>query len=106
MCDDTHELTCRIYRLEDKLLRSRNYADQMELQSILRKLRLELSKKKKKTGEIVTRKGSDKGSFFFFLFVKYTYSVMKKKNIFAGGKIYGQEIKSGRLPQRVGKATA
>lgn len=78
MRDDTHELTCRIYRLEDKLLRSRNYADQMELQSILRRLRLELSKKKK-TGEIVTRKGSDKGSFFFF-FVKYTYSIMKKKH--------------------------
>lgn len=48
MCDDTHELTCRIYRLEDKLLRSRNYADQMELQSILRKLRLELSKKNRR----------------------------------------------------------
>lgn len=105
MCDDTHELTCRIYRLEDKLLRSRNYADQMELQSILRKLRLELSKKKKKTGEIVTRKGSDKGSFFFFVRQIYIFCY-EKKNIFAGGKIYGQEIKSGRLPQRVGKATA
>lgn len=55
MCDDTHELTCRIYRLEDKLLRSRNYADQMELQSILRKLRLELSKKKNRRNSYAER---------------------------------------------------
>ena len=46
MYNDAHELACRIYKLEDELLRSRNYAEQAKLQSILRKLRLELSKKK------------------------------------------------------------
>lgn len=46
MYNDAHELACRIYKLEDELLRSRNYAEQAKLQSILRKLRWELSKKK------------------------------------------------------------
>ena len=48
MYNDTHELACRIYKLEDELLRSRNYAEQAKLQSILRKLRLELSKKNRR----------------------------------------------------------
>lgn len=48
MYNDAHELACRIYKLEDELLRSRNYAEQAKLQSILRKLRWELSKKNRR----------------------------------------------------------
>lgn len=53
MCEE-FDMTCRIHRLEDKLLRSKNPYEQMELHSVIMKYRtrlqkLQWSKQKKKS---------------------------------------------------------
>ena len=53
MMHEEHDMVCRIHRLEDKLLRSKNIDEQMELRSVLMKYRMQLQKlqwsKQKKT---------------------------------------------------------
>lgn len=44
MYNNEYDLRCRIHRLEDKLLRSKNCQEQMDLQSALFKLRINLQK--------------------------------------------------------------
>lgn len=47
MCTTNNEelgMRCKIHRMEDKLLRSKNPADQVEIQSILRTWRAQLQK--------------------------------------------------------------
>lgn len=44
MFDNERELECRIHRLEDKLLRSNNYNEQMNIQQVLASLRMSLQK--------------------------------------------------------------
>lgn len=44
MCSEERDLVCRIHRLEDKLLRSKNYQEQMTIQSALANLRMSLQK--------------------------------------------------------------
>lgn len=44
MCSSEFDMICRIHRLEDKLLRSKNYQEQMEIQSALSSLRINLQK--------------------------------------------------------------
>lgn len=44
MYEVEHDLECRIHRLEDKLLRSINYQEQMDLQAALMTLRMKLQK--------------------------------------------------------------
>lgn len=53
MCSSEFDMICRIHRLEDKLLRSKNYQEQMDIQSALSGLRISLQKlrwKKQNTG--------------------------------------------------------
>lgn len=44
MCNSEFDMVCRIHRLEDKLLRSKNYQEQMDIQSALANLRMGLQK--------------------------------------------------------------
>lgn len=42
MCYQEYDLVCKIHRMEDKLLRSKNPHEQMKLQSVLMNLRKDL----------------------------------------------------------------
>lgn len=42
--DEIFDMECKIHRLEDKLLRSKNPYEQMEIQSVLRVRRMQLQK--------------------------------------------------------------
>ena len=54
--DEEHDLKCKIHRFEDKLLRSKNYAEQEKLRSLLMKMRADLQK--------IQWKKSEQGSYY------------------------------------------
>ena len=54
--DEELDLRCKIHRFEDKLLRSKNYAEQERLQVLLMKMRTDLQK--------LQWKKSEQGSYY------------------------------------------
>lgn len=41
---EEHDMMCRIHRLEDKMLRSKNFQEQLSIRSVLMKYRAQLQK--------------------------------------------------------------